>query len=167
MIWPLAPAGYMSQCPWATNWTPPITVPLVWECACDWLSLLMSRWHIAWQPLPPVYDCVWMGECWLVLWLATTALFTRSPFIMFKKSTFLKDECAAVWSKFTVYALNGFLYYSAENKNKQGLINDGSNDRQQQMFIFLLNPSLFVDFTSSICDPLLLSFSIPFVQTFT
>lgn len=70
-------------------------------------------------------------------------------------------------SKFTLYVVSTFLCYSAENVNEQRLINGDSNGRQQQMLVFLLNPSLFLGFTSPICDPLPLSFPIPIVQTFT
>lgn len=44
-------------------------VCLHWRvCAYERLTLLISRWHRAWQPVPPVYVvCVWMDECWLVL----------------------------------------------------------------------------------------------------
>lgn len=53
------------------------------------------------------------------------------------------------------------MFWTLANVTLQKTAQDNGdwNDRQQQqMLIFLLNPSLFVGFTSSICDPSLLSF---------
>ena len=36
------------------NWN----VPSVFECVCEWLTLLMRRWHSARLSLPPVYEYV-------------------------------------------------------------------------------------------------------------
>ena len=41
----------------------PLAPPSMCECTYEWLSLLMSRWLLAWKPQPPVCECVceWMN----------------------------------------------------------------------------------------------------------
>lgn len=58
-----APVACVSKCSRARHRTPHSKLLLkasVCACMCEWLPLLMSRWHLACQSLPPVCEC---GKC--------------------------------------------------------------------------------------------------------
>ena len=60
LVWIPAPPSCMSKCPWARYWTPNL--------------LLMSRWHLAWQSLPLVCECVNLTSVVKQLWVVSSTI---------------------------------------------------------------------------------------------